>query len=1406
MPPVSLFHPLVADWFSARFDTPTEPQRQGWPLIAQRRNVLIAAPTGTGKTLAAFLSCLDRLVRQAAAGTLTDRTEVVYVSPLKALSNDVQKNLQQPLEEIRALAAERGKPLPEIRVAVRTGDTPAHERQRMVKQPPHVLITTPESLFILLTAGRSRAMLRTTDTLIVDEIHAVADDKRGSHLSLSIERLERLCDAPPMRIGLSATQRPIEEVARLLVGAGRPLPTILDAGHRRKLDLHIEVPKDQLGAVCTNEQWVELYDRLASEIKAHRTTLVFAGTRRLVERVAHHLAERLGEDKVAPHHGSLSRKSRLDAEQRLKRGQLAAVVASASLELGIDIGAVELVCQLGSPRSIATGLQRIGRAGHCMGLVPKGRLFPFTRDDLIECAAVVRAIGKGELDLLEVPRAPLDILAQQLVAMCVDEDWDVDTLFTAVRSAYPYRELRRESFDAVVAMLAEGITTKRGRMSALLHHDRVGNRLRARRAARLLAITSGGAIPDVADYQVLLEPDGIVVGSLDEDFAVESMAGDVFLLGNNSWRIRRVEAGRVRVEDAHGAAPSVPFWRGEAPSRTAELSREVSELRLVVVERADAQGKPAAVAQVMQEALIDRMGAEQLVDYVVASRDALGAMPTQDCVVAERFFDEAGGMQLVVHAPFGGRINRAWGLALRKRFCRTFNFELQAAATDNGIVLSLGEQHSFPLDLTFQLLKARDAAHVLEQAVLAAPMFGTRWRWNATRSLALPRARGGKRVPPPIQRMRSDDLLAAVFPSQAACAENLPGGDIPVPDHPLVEQTVRDCLTEAMDIDGLERVLSALESGAIRGVARDTAEPSPLSHEILNANPYAYLDDAPLEERRARAVAVRRTLPDKASDLGALDPNAIAEICEEVWPDVRNADELADALTCLRALPEPEAGTWAAWWDELVKTGRASRIRCPDGVARWVAAERLGGMRALYGVREEPPIRALDPGSQGPDEVAVELVRDWLQVTGPATAPALARRLGLAPDRVEQALLLIESEGGVLRGRFTPDLPAIAIEWCDRQLLARIHRRTLARLRREIEPVTAAVLMRFLLRWQHVAQGTRLHGTAGLRQVVAQLSGFELPAGAWERSILPARMAKYDSAWLDALCLGGEVTWGRLSIPDRTTGEGASRRRRSGPTRSAPIALVMRESLPDLLEPCEDPLARAELTHVARTVYDVLSRRGASFFSELVSTARRLPAEIEEALGEGIAAGLVTADGFAALRSILGGGRIRRAPGARHASGRWSLLRGPHDPAAPATGDGVAEQARTEQAALQLLRRWGVVCRDLLARETRVPPWRELAVCYRRLEARGEIRGGRFISGLVGEHFALPEAVESLRAVRRSEPTGECITLSAADPLNLVGIVLPGSRIPPASTERIQLRDGVPVDESPLSAASILRH
>ena len=1428
------FHPAVAAWFERTFDAPTEAQCRAWPPIRRGRSTLVAAPTGSGKTLTAFLWALDQLVRDglAAGGALPDETLVVYVSPLKALSNDIHANLERPLAGIAEELARRGLPPVGIRTAVRTGDTTQRERTAQRQRAPHILVTTPESLYVLLSSDSGRRMLATTRTVIVDEIHAVAATKRGSHLALSLERLDALAKRRLPRIGLSATQKPIETVARFLVGVGDEAQcAIVDVGHNRARDLALELPPVPLEAIMANEVWERVYDRLAELASAHATTLVFVNTRRMAERAARHLTERLGKDAVAAHHGSMAKEHRLDAEARLKRGALRVLVATASLELGIDIGDVDLVCQLGSPRAIAPFLQRVGRSGHHVGGMPKGRLFPISRDDLVECAALIDCTRRGELDALVVPRAPLDVLAQQIVAEVACEEWREDALFECYRHAAPYATLTRERFDAVLRMLADGYTSRHGPRGAYVHRDIVSGTLRARRGGKLTAVTSGGTIPDNADYAVLLEPQAINIGTVNEDFAVESLAGDVFQLGNSAYRILRVEAGRVRVVDAAGQPPNIPFWLGEAPGRSDELSAAVSRLRArvdtLLRRPEDTAQSPLsqtvvdqAVNTLMRELSVSESAARQIVEYLARARAALTTLPTQDTLVMERFFDESGGAQLVIHSLFGSRINRAWGLALRKRFCRTFNFELQAAATEDAIVLSLTSAHSFPLDEVWRYLHSNTAEHVLIQALLDAPLFNVRWRWNATTSLALPRFTGGRKTAPQLQRMKSEDLLAAVFPDQVACLENI-AGERELPQHPLVDQTIDDCLHEAMDSEGWLALLRRIEGGQVSLVTRELAAPSPLAAEILNARPYAFLDDAPIEERRTQAVLSRRfSDPDNADDLGALDAQAIDMVRDEAWPRVRSADEMHEALMTLACASESEARLndgWATWLAELARAGRATRMQVAQHDALWLPLERLAAFRAVY------PDAVYEPRLVVPaqfdvvwtaDDALVDIVRSRLSGLPPSTVPALARSLALPASAVAGALVSLEAQGYAMRGRFSPG--AADDEWCERHLLARIHRYTIRRLRREIEPVERADFMRFLFEWQRVAHDARGMGADALAATVEQLEGFEAPAAAWEEDILPGRIRDYTGMALDALCRSGWLVWARLTE--------AATRVSSTPVRSTPIVLLARRHLPLWHALTEPPPADA-LSARAHDVFDALARHGAMFFDELLQQTRSLPIELEAALGELVAAGLVNADGFAGLRALLQPASARQRS-ARHGSrrgaartlrhgafiggmadaGRWALIRRlPSEQsraANTATGVDVADARRSQPAstdvlehvAMTLLRRYGVVCWQLLEREPSwLPRWRELLRTLQRLEGRGEIRGGRFVNGLSGEQFALPEAIPVLREVRKRPRNDALVCVSGADPLNLVGTVLPGDKIPALAGNRIAFRDGVPI-------------
>ena len=1385
--PQQNFHPVICQWFEERFREPTVAQKLGWPTIHEGRDTLIAAPTGSGKTLTAFMACLDRLIRLSLCGELRDQTYVVYVSPLRALSNDIQSNLQRPLAEILERIRLERPDSPEVRALVRTGDTPARERQRMIRKPPHILVTTPESLYLLLTGSKSREILRHVETIIVDEIHAVARDKRGSHLALSLERLEALCAARPVRIGLSATQKPLDELARFLVGAQAPMPAVVDVGHFRTMDLAVEVPQMELQAVCMNEHWAEIYERLGQLIEEHRSTLIFVNTRKLAERVAHQLTERLGEDKVLSHHGSMSHRSRQRTEQMLKDGVLKAVVATASLELGIDIGHIDLVCQLGTPRSIATFLQRVGRAGHSLGLVPKGRLFGLSREELIECLALIRAVREGRLDRVHQPRAPLDILAQQIVAAVACEDWNEDDLFAICRRAAPYGDLSREDYDSVLELLSEGIAPQRGRQGVYLHRDRVNSRLRARKGARLTAITCGGAIPEVADYRVVTDDENrTVVGTLHEDFAIECNAGDIFLLGNTSWRTKHVRGGEVVVVDAHGAPPSIPFWLGEAPGRTFELSAEVGRLREELAGfHQTGKGDEFAINWLMETCQVDRRGAEQAAAYVIAQQVATGMVPTQKRLLFERFFDESGGMQLVVHAPFGTRINRAWGLAMRKRFCRTFDFELQASADDNGIVLSLGAQHSFPLDQMFKLVPSHLARDVLVQAFLAVPFFATRWRWNVTRSLQMKRSQKGQRVPPNLQRMRADDLLAAVFPSQTACQENVVG-DIEVPDHPLVRQTMNDCLHEAADVDGWLDVLRDIESGAIEMVSLDSREPSPFAHGLLNANVYAFLDDAPLEERRARAVATRRTLSlESLRDLGRLDPDAVALVKNDAWPLVRDADELHDVLLSLGVLRSDEGEPWREFFAELCSSGRATCMEAAHDRTFWLATERWPLVQTVWPQGEARPSITVPSGVRRDwprDEAIVFLLRGRVECIGPTTACELAKVFGLEESEVEVGLAGLELQGVVLRGRFTG---AEEVEWCDRRLLARIHRLTLDGLRRQIAAVPPEQFISFLARFQHAQPQARLHGQAGLLALLEQLEGFEAPAGHWEKHLLPLRLETYDPAWLDALTFSGQVAWGRLRpLSSIHASKGTPRAFNNGRpikslTRSTPITLMLHEHVPWLLPPIEedaDMVGRRPLGGSAQAAYEAFLAHGALFPAQLGALLQALPEQVEDVLGELAAAGLVTSDGYPALRNLLGiklrknSRWSRRSPTPSPSTGRWTLVRSKLTPE-------VAEDVRTEHWCRLLLRRYGVMFRDLLVNESAAPSWHTLVRTYRRLEARGEIRGGRFVAGVAGEQYALPEAIPLLRstAVDNDEPP---LVLPATDPLNFSGRLRSGPRVP----------------------------
>ncbi|MDX2419050.1 MAG: DEAD/DEAH box helicase [Xanthomonadales bacterium] len=1391
-----LFHPAVSTWFENTFETPTAVQIAAWPRIANEERVLIAAPTGSGKTLAAFLCAINELVQQTRHGALEDKVHVLYISPLKALSNDIEKNLQAPLLGIADELLASGEIAHNIRAAVRTGDTPTSERTKMSKRPPHILVTTPESLYLLLTSVSGRNMLAGVSTLIVDEIHALASNKRGSHLALSLARLDALCGSPPARIGLSATQKPIKRIADYLCGGQQC--AIVDTGHKRHMDIKLVLPESPLAPVLSNEVWEELYERLVAYIRDHRTTLIFVNTRRLAERIARHLAERLGEDAVTAHHGSLSRTHRLEAEQALKTGQLKALVATASLELGIDIGHVDLVCQMGTPGSISALLQRIGRSGHAVGETPKGRLFPLSRDDLVECVALQKALELGELDAIVIPRAPLDVLAQQLVAEVSARDWQVDDLLQVVCAAWPYHDLTKEQFLAVVRMLADGYSTRRGRRSALLFYDAINGHIRARPAARLTALQNGGAIPDHFDYEVIMLPQGHRIGTLNEDFAFESVPGDIFQLGNTSYRMLKIEQGRVLVEDAHGQPPTIPFWLGDKPGRSDELSLAVSTLRFDIEERLKEQ-EPAKLIEKLGDEGVSTPAAIQLVEYLHASMQALGCLPTRDKIVMERFFDDSGDMHLVIHAPLGSRLMRAWGLALRKRFCRQFNFELQASALEDSLILSLGETHSFEIADVADYLKPETVRDVLIQALLDAPMFELRWRWNATIALAVQRMRNGKKLPPQWQRNQAEDLVAVVFPDQIACFENIRGSR-EIPDHPLVNQTIDDCLTDTMDIDGLEDLLTKMAAGDVEIISLDLVGPSPLSREIINARPYAFLDDGEAENRRTRAIGNDPDDLSSAATLSIISVEARTQVRDEAWIQPRNADELHDGLLQLGFLTSDEYSTgnsscgaggtasqWGKWFSALGEDFRVCSVSLDRtenrGVAHWwLASERLPEWLAIHPFSQfSPDPTALLPDSPvyERDEALVVLLRSRMSGLGPVSRSQLAMDFDLDEDRLQRALLSLQNEGFaiLMQDDATENL------WCERRLLARIHRYSREQRRRAVKPVSPATYMNFLVRWHAMDDAG-----ADLDQALSSLQGWSAPAAMWEHHLLSARCKDYSPEQLDQRFLSGQLAWFRPSSMPEQTGTIVS---------ATPLAIVPRSNTSQWLPKAPDPGAISDST--ARKILHLLEKHGAMFTPDLEQESGLLRPQLEQALKTLIAAGVITSDAFSPVRWLLRpeAQKLRRSRQAkRHAPnlpvGRWSIT---------GTGFGSVQTESFSNGAQQrlavicqsLLRRYGVVFRAVIQRETLLPPWRELLNYLRRMEDRGEVRGGRFVDGFSGEQFALPEALGLLRQPVETNGKPIFTIISACDPLNLGGLIVPGVKTPSITGNRVLLENGLPV-------------
>ena len=1425
-----------------------------WPAIKAGRHTLISAPTGSGKTLAAFYGAIDDLLQKGLRNQLQEGVHILYVSPLKALSNDIQRNLDQPLDGIAEQVHLLGLSPVDIRVGVRTGDTPASERQKMARHPPHILVTTPESLYLLLTSASGRVMLATVTTVIVDEIHALLGDKRGSHLALSLERLQLLCRKSTgqhlQRIGLSATQRPIEMVARYLVGGARSEEgtiacEIVDSGFRRKRDLRLEVPSSPLSAIMSNEVWEELYERLITLINTHETTLIFVNTRRLSERLALALSERLGDASVCSHHGSMSKDHRHNAEQRLKKGELKVLVATASMELGIDVGSVDLVVQFSSPKSIAVFLQRVGRSGHSVYGIPKGILFPLTRDDLVEATALLQCIQEGGLDQIVMPEKPMDILAQQIVAEVSSPGlpsqdgaepggWNLEQLFELFANAYPYRNLSKAEFETLIKMLAEGYSTRRGRRGAYLHLDLINRKVHTRRGANLVSLTNGGAIPDMFDYQVVLDPDDTVVGTLNEDFALEAAPGDVFTLGTHAWQMLRVDGLKVRVRDAEGLQPTIPFWFGEGPGRTRELSEQVSKLRNQIAHLLMNESASAAQRWLEQSVALPRSASSQLVEYLQSGMNALGVMPSRDTLVMERFFDEVGDMHVVIHSPFGSRLNRGWGLALRKKFCKSFNFELQAAANEDSIVISLGSVHSFPLDEVYRYLQTSTVRDTLIQAMLDAPMFEVRWRWNATRSLAIQRNRAGKRVPPQFQRMDAEDLVAHVFPDQIACQENITG-QREVPDHPLVNQTIHDCLTEAMDIDELEQLIAAIENKELTLVAKDLREPSPFAQEIINARPYAFLDDAPFEERRTNAIRNRRWAdPAEAKDFSLLDEQAIQRVREEAWPSVGNSEELHDALLSAGYVLPQEFDSMAqpAWHRTLMDAGRIlllTQLANP----LWVATERLPRYRAVFPEQLSklslPEVLHSEAWENA--DALREIIRGRLECLGPVTAGRLAGELALPRSDVDQALLALQVEGFAFQGQFTPvSQAALAAtgktpptEWCERRLLQRIHRYTIDQHKKKIKPVSLAVFTEYLFEHQQLLPirpddhplELGLDGQTRLYNTLNILDGSSAPAVSWESDIYPARVPNYEPEWLDAMCISGKVVWGRYLLPASQTSQKqrrlpVQRKRSAGPIKSTPISLLARsnQDIWKVLAETQTADNRAEgLSDSANRIEADLLAFGASFLDQIQSRTDLRKSELEDGLAELVSLGRVCSDSFTGLRALLTPHQNRSSvsiKGSRKAmfgledAGRWSLLQtftGANAQRKP-RGEAGLDEEQMERLAIIYLQRWGVVFRALIEKESLAPPWRPLLAVYRRMELKGTVRGGRFISGVGGEQFAFSETIDSLRKLKNARETSASAShycLSATDPANLINLILPTRKLARLAGNRVLYRGGVPI-------------
>lgn len=1348
--PLAGFTPVAAAWFCARFGSPSPPQALGWPQIAAGRHVLITAPTGSGKTLAAFFKCLDVLWQDGLAGRGLNGVQVLYVSPLKALGYDIERNLQEPLAGVSAAARDSGVCLPSLQVGVRTGDTAPAERARQVRRPPEVLITTPESLYLLLTGRRARQILSTVRYVIVDEIHALLDSKRGAHLALSLERLEELTATSPLRIGLTATVRPLQRAARFLGGqdaAGKPRPVaIADAGLRKQLDLSVEAPVAEMSDLPDDSIWPAIHTRLLELVAAHRSTLVFVNFRRSAERLAARLNELAGREVALCHHGSLAREQRRQVEERLKRGELPCLVATSSLELGIDMGAIDLVVQVESPKGVGRGLQRVGRAGHLLGATARGRILPKYRPDLLEAAAVARGMLQGRVEAAVVPENCLDVLAQQVAAAVAMDDRTTADLLALARRAYPYRRLSRRQLEGVLGMLAgryaaAGLTDLRPRIVWTEATDQI----RARPGLGMLAVRSGGTIPDRGLFGVFLEGSDVRLGEVDEEFGYESRPGDTFVLGTATWRVVRISHDRVEVAPAPGALAKMPFWHGDALGRPYELGRAVGRLAREVAARLD---DPELTEWLQDECALAPGAAANLRAWLWQQQEHLGQVPTDRRLVAEWFRDEVGSLRIIVHSPFGSPVHAAWGLILKRRLQGAVGAAVQATWGDDGILLRLPPLAENPPLAALQDISPAEAEELLLAELGGSAVLGAHFRMAAERALLLPRHGGQRRTPLWLQRLKAKDLLQAVAGHS---------------DFPILLEAYRDVLQSRFDLGGLREVLTQLDRGELQLTPVATQGPSPGAAGLIFAFTMGHLydDDTPRAERASATLALERgllleLLGSRAGLRRLLDRRALAEVeaqLQRTAPDrrARSADAVADLLERLGDLAPAELAERCAadpgpWLGRLQAAGRA--VCLPVGAERrWVAAAEAELYSGL-------------PGAAA----AATVLRRFARTRGPFTLHAAADRYGLPPEQVLQVLRQMEAEGILAAGGFRPG--GRSEEWCDLGVLDRIRRRTLALARQEVEPCQAADYACFLGPWQGAlpAPGPAAGGAAGppaVLRALALLQGLYLPAALWEAEVLPRRVPGYQPVWLDQLLTAGEVVW---------AGQGGK------------VAFFTAADLPALVAGVALPVPPGGAA--ARQVLQVLQDRGAAFLGPLAQQAGLGSAAALAGLWELVWAGWATNDTFAPVRAApAAGGPGRRAPptGAgrsRHqteatvaralagGTGRWSLLPWTVEQAGAAPHDEtVAVWARV------LLGRYGFVGREMAAAEPAAPAWGDLLRVLRRWEMQGRVQQGYFITGLAGQQFAQPAAVERLRAARRAAPAWQLIP--AAEPGNPYGPLLP---------------------------------